>query len=111
MIFIGRKRFFVFLLVFIYLLLSQVIFATAFMDIGIFTDTRKANRKNDITEDDLIIFKTIGIEGYGIVNKFPSYPIRASLGFNLDDVIKHVKGDIGFTDIEFELTIGMGLHY
>jgi hypothetical protein len=84
-------------------------FATAFMDVGVFTQTN--SKQNNITENDLIIFKTIGIEGYGIVNKFPAYPIRASLGFNLDDVIKHVKGDIGFTDIEFELTIGMGLHY
>lgn len=86
-------------------------FVSAFMDVGIFTDTRVENRTNDITWNDVTLFKTVGLEGYGIMDKFPSYPIRASLGFNLDDVIKHVNGEIGFTDIEYELTIGMGLHY
>lgn len=86
-------------------------FISAFMDVGIFTDTRPENRTNDITWPDVTIFKTVGIEGYGIMDKFPSYPIRASLGFNLDDVISHVNGEIGFADIEYELTIGMGLHY
>ena len=66
---------------------------------------------NVITEDDLIILKTVGVEGYGILNKFPSYPIRGSLGFNLDDVMRHIRGEIAFSQIEFELTIGMGLHY
>jgi len=84
-------------------------FINGFMDFGIFTTT--INPTNDITNDDLIVFKTIGFEGYGIIRKFPSYPIRASIGFNLDDIIKHVKGEIGFTDIEYVLTVGMGLHY
>jgi hypothetical protein len=33
------------------------------------------------------------------------------LGFNLDDVVSHFNGEIAFSDIEFELTVGMGLHY
>jgi hypothetical protein len=86
-------------------------FISAFMDVGIFTDTRLENRKNDIMWNDVTIFKTVGLEGYGIMDKFPSYPIRGSLGFNLDDVMRHLNGEIGFTDIEYELTIGMGLHY
>lgn len=86
-------------------------FVSTFMDVGIFTDTRLEYRKNSVNWNDITLFKTIGIEGYGIMDKFPSYPIRGSLGFNLDDVINHLKGTIGFTDIEFELSIGMGLHY
>lgn len=86
-------------------------FMSAFMDVGLFSDTRLENRSNSVGWSDLTLLKTIGIEGYGIMDKFPSYPIRGSLGFNLDDVISHLKGDTGFTEIEYELTIGMGLHY
>ncbi|MGI6466241.1 MAG: hypothetical protein ACOXZZ_01390 [Sphaerochaetaceae bacterium] len=84
-------------------------FINVFSDIAVVT--KSGDKNNDITQDDLIVFKTIGFEGYGIVRRYPSYPIRASLGFNFDDIVSHIKGDIGFTDIEFVLTIGMGLHY
>lgn len=87
-------------------------FMSAFMDIGVFTPAYgKSLGENDITRDDLIILKTIGVEGYGIMDKFPSYPIRGSLGLNLDDVMAHLKGNLAFSEIEYELTIGMGLHY
>lgn len=86
-------------------------FITAFMDVGIFTQTYAAGGNNDISWNDVTMFKTVGIEGYGILDKFPSYPIRGSLGFNLDDILRHVNGEIGFQDIEFELSVGMGLHY
>lgn len=87
-------------------------FMTGFMDIGIFTKTEPVGSgSNTVNSDDLIFLKTIGVEGYGIMDKFPSYPIRGSLGFNLDDVISHFNGELAFSDIEFELTIGMGLHY
>lgn len=84
-------------------------FMSAFMDIGVFTHSSSTD--NSITWDYLAIFKTIGVEGYGILDKFRSYPIRGSLGFNLDHVIEHLKGARGFSEIEFELMIGMGLHY
>lgn len=84
-------------------------FISLFGDIGIFTET--GQRKNDIESTDLRMFKTIGCEGIVILDKYPSYPVRGSLGFNLDDVIDHTEGKIGFSDIEFELTLGMGLHY
>lgn len=84
-------------------------FMSAFMDVGMFTNTQSTD--NSVDWNDITLFKTVGIEGYGILDKFPSYPIRGSLGFNLDDVVSHFKGEIGFADIEFELTIGMGLHY
>ena len=87
-------------------------FISAFMDVGVFSPAVASGTGNNaITMDDLIILKTVGVEGYGIMNKFPSYPIRGSLGFNLDDVMRHFRGEIAFSQIEFELTIGMGLHY
>jgi hypothetical protein len=87
-------------------------FMSVFMDVGVFTLTYPEGAgDNDITQDDLIILKTVGVEGYGIMDKFPSYPIRGSLGFNLDDVMRHIRGEIAFSQIEFELSIGMGLHY
>ncbi len=84
-------------------------FVNIFSDVAVVT--KSGDTTNDITKEDLIVFKTIGFEGYGIVRRYPSYPIRASLGFNFDDIVSHIKGDIGFSDIEFVLTIGMGLHY
>jgi len=87
-------------------------FMSAFMDIGVFTPLYPVEAGNNtVTTDDLIILKTVGVEGYGIMYKFPSYPIRGSLGFNLDDVIDHFAGNLAFSEIEYELTIGMGLHY
>ena len=87
-------------------------FMSVFMDVGVFTPTYPVGAgNNDITQEDLIILKTVGVEGYGIMDKFPSYPIRGSLGFNLDDVMRHIRGEIAFSQIEFELSIGMGLHY
>lgn len=87
-------------------------FMSAFMDIGVFTNTvDTSSGSNSLSRDDLIVLKTIGVEGYGIMDKFPSYPIRGSLGFNLDDVMDHLEGNLAFSEIEFELSIGMGLHY
>ncbi len=87
-------------------------FMSAFMDVGVFTTAvGESSGSNTVSSEDLIILKTVGIEGYGILDKFPSYPIRGSLGFNLDDVVSHFNGEIAFSDIEFELTVGMGLHY
>lgn len=86
-------------------------FVNAFVDLGIFTDTRPEQQKNDIGWEDVTLFKTVGVEGYVILGKFPSYPIRISLGLNLDDVIDHFAHGLGFDEIERELTFGMGLHY
>lgn len=88
------------------------LFLNTFMDIGIFSNrVGLGEGSNAWNEQELTIFKTIGLEGYAILDKFPSYPIRASLGFNLDDVIQHFAGSLAFSEIEYELSIGMGLHY
>lgn len=84
-------------------------FMSAFMDIGVFSHS--SSTANDLSWNDVKVFKTIGVEGYGILDKFRSYPIRGSLGVNLDHLIEHLAGDRGFADIEYELMIGMGLHY
>jgi len=49
---------------------------------------------------------TIGFEGIGILNKFPAYPVRVSLGFNLNDIIDKIKGTSTHA-VEYELFIGM----
>ena len=62
------------------------------------------------TEDEgLYTMMTIGGEGIIVLDDYPSFPIRGSLGFNARDLLHWMKGEIGLTDVEFELFIG--LHY
>lgn len=78
-------------------------YASPFLDVGIFHDTANPEKP--------IIISSAGLDGWGIINKFPSYPIRGSLGFNLQDVRKAIEKEIDFTEIEWELYIGMGLFF
>lgn len=86
-------------------------FISTFMDIGVFTPSETGVVDNTFDPDSIILLKSVGIEGYGILDKFRSYPIRMSLGVNYDDLAEHLSGDRNFSDIEYELTLGMGLHY
>ncbi len=86
-------------------------FINAFMDVGAFTYSTDTVDSNSFDPSSLILLKTVGIEGYGILDKFRSYPIRMSLGMNLDDLVDHFQGTTDFSDIGYELTLGMGLHY
>ena len=52
---------------------------------------------------------SLGIEGIAILDSHPAYPIRVSLGFNADDVLKRLKGEE--VVIEYELFIGMGWYF
>lgn len=66
------------------------------------------------TDEDCSEFKTlttVGGEGVLILNNHPSYPIRGSLGINAEDLVNYMKGNIGFSDVEFEIFIGMGFFY
>ncbi len=54
---------------------------------------------------------TFGGEGIVILDDFPSYPIRGSLGINANDLVSYCKGDIELSDIEYEIYIGMGFFY
>jgi len=78
-------------------------YASPFIDIGIF--------HNEANPDKPIIISSAGLDGWGILNKFPSYPIRGSLGFNLESVREAIDNEIAFTEIEWELYIGMGLFF
>lgn len=78
-------------------------YASPFIDIGIFHD--------EANPDKPIIISSAGLDGWAILNKFPSYPIRGSLGFNLESVRKAIDKEIDYTEIEWELYIGMGLFF
>ena len=62
-------------------------------------------------ENDFDTLFTVGAEGIIILDSHPSYPIRASLGFNGKDLGKCFRGEIGFSDVEFELLIGLYFFY
>ena len=74
-------------------------YAVPFMDIFV--------GSND--DDGLDTLVTIGGEGIIVLDNYPSFPIRGSLGFNAKDLLNWMRGEIGLTDVEFELFIG--LHY
>jgi hypothetical protein len=78
-------------------------YAVPFIDIGLLNDPDN--------EGEPLIMATAGAEGYVIFDKFPSFPIRGSLGVNLQDVKKAIANDISMQDIEFEISIGMGLYF
>ena len=54
---------------------------------------------------------TLGAEGILILDSHPGYPIRGSLGFNAADLVHWINGDIGFSDVEYELFIGLYFFY
>lgn len=78
-------------------------YISPFIDVGVFNDP------NNIGES--LVLTSAGVEGYAIINKFPSYPIRGSLGINLSDIKRVIDEEISITEIEFELSIGMGLFF
>lgn len=53
---------------------------------------------------------TVGIEGIGIINDHPNYPVRASLGFNTESIKKYAETK-NFKDLEYELFIGLDFFY
>ena len=54
---------------------------------------------------------TVGGEGIIILDSHPSYPIRGSLSFNADHLVKLIKGEMDIRDVEFELYIGLYFFY
>ena len=74
-----------------------------FIDIGVF-----ANRAAD---SGMTILASAVIEGWGILKRFPSYPIRGSFGLNLMDVLSFLAGEIEAREIEWELFIGFDLFF
>ncbi len=67
---------------------------------------------NDRSNDEQIkCITTVGGEGIVILDNFPSYPIRGSLGVNANDLVEYMKGSRDLSDVEFEIYIGMGFFY
>lgn len=77
-------------------------YANAFMDIFV-------GNNSDSNKIDTLF--TIGLEGILVLDKLPSYPVRMSLGINAEDLIKWMKGGTQFSDIEWELYIGLYFLY
>ncbi|MGE4453043.1 MAG: hypothetical protein AB7D92_00790 [Sphaerochaeta sp.] len=79
-------------------------YATPFLDVGIFGDP-------DAPEG-YVKMASAGLEGWGVLDRFPSHPIRVALGFNLFDVLDAVvHKTIGIRDVEWELSIGFELYF
>ena len=54
---------------------------------------------------------TVGGEGIIILDDFPGYPIRGSLGINANDLFDFMKGEKDLSGVEYEIYIGMGFLY
>lgn len=54
---------------------------------------------------------TVGAEGIVILDSHPGYPIRGSLGFNADHLVKVMKGELDLKEMEYELYIGLYFFY
>ena len=78
-------------------------YASPFLDIGVFGDAE--------AENGYAIVSTIGLDGWVILNKHPAYPIRGSLGFNLEDLRKAFAKELEWKSVEWELFIGFDLHF
>ena len=78
-------------------------YASPFLDIGFFGDgTGQTGYR---------VVSTIGLDGWVILNRYPAYPIRASLGLNLEDLRRAVADELSWRDVEWELFIGFDLHF
>lgn len=82
-------------------------YVSPFVDFGIFSDSDTFSTKIE----DYDWLGTVGFEGIGILNWFPSFPIRASLGLNLKDIISYSQKQIAATDIEYEIFFGMDFFF
>lgn len=71
-----------------------------------FTDIAMLHNKGE----EVKMLYTVGIEGIGIINSHPNYPVRASLGFNTES-IKTFMETKNFSDLEYELFFGLYYFY
>ena len=76
-------------------------YASAFSDVFV-------GSNSDGSFDSLV---TVGAEGIVILNSHPGYPIRGSLGFNADHLVKVMKGEMDLKEMEYELYIGLYFFY
>lgn len=78
-------------------------YASPFVDIGFFGDGS--------AEHGYHVVSTIGLDGWAILNRYPAYPVRASLGLNLEDLRRAAARELSWRDVEWELFIGFDLHF
>jgi len=75
-------------------------YANPFVDVALVNDT---NNLDGGTAKWLV---GAGLEGIVILDRYPAYPIRASLGFNMEDVYKKIQGKLSGS-VEYELYVGL----
>ena len=78
-------------------------YANPFLDIGVFG--------NPDAEKGYSLLATAGMEGWGVLDRFPSHPMRIALGFNLFDVMDAMEGNIEPLDVEWELSMSFELFF
>ena len=78
-------------------------YANPFLDIGVFS--------NPSEPDGRTILASAGMEGWGVLRRFPSHPMRIALGFNLFDVFDAMQGRMEPLEVEWELSVGFELYF
>ncbi len=78
-------------------------YVTPFLDIGVFTSPK--------FDDGSSIISSIGVEGWGVLRRFPSHPMRVSLGFNTLDVMAALRDEMPFKDVEWKASISFELYF
>jgi len=62
-------------------------------------------------ENGRVLLANVGLEGWGVLKKFPSHPMRVALGMNFFDLMEAFKGEREASDVEWKLTISFELYY
>lgn len=78
-------------------------YANPFLDIGVFS--------NPSEPDGRTILASAGVEGWGVLRRFPSHPMRVALGFNLFDVYEAMQGRMEPLQVEWELSVSFELYF
>jgi len=78
-------------------------YANPFLDIGVFS--------NPSEPDGRTILASAGVEGWGVLRRFPSHPMRVALGLNLFDVYEAMQGRMEPLQVEWELSVSFELYF
>ena len=85
-----------------------------FVDVGVFkkepandawiANYSKTNAGEYIGDAEVLV--SAGLEGIGIIDSHPAYPVRLSVGVNMNQIFHKIKGDID-GGLEYEIYFGM----
>jgi hypothetical protein len=78
-------------------------YANPFLDVGVFSNPSEPNGRT--------VLASAGMEGWGVLKRFPSHPMRVALGFNLFDVYDALQGRMEPMEVEWELSVSFGLYF